>query len=123
MKILFSTDQTYLHGGIEKVMAEKANYFADVLGYDVTILTTEQNDQPAQYPLSKAVKQADLGVNYNRIKSYFSFQNIRKLPLHFYRQQKALHQINPDIVIVCNYAFDFYWYPFIHKSSKKIKEF
>jgi len=42
MKIVFSTDQIYLHGGIEKVMAQKANYFADVLGYEVIILTTEQ---------------------------------------------------------------------------------
>lgn len=123
MKIVFSTDQIYLHGGIEKVMAEKANYFADVLGYEVTILTTEQKDQRAQYTLSKAVKQKDLRVNYNRSKSYLSSQNIAKLPLHFWRLRKALNQINPEMVIVCNYAFDFYWYPFIHKSSKKIKEF
>ena len=38
MKIVFTTDQVYLHGGIEKVMATKANYFADVLGYEVYYL-------------------------------------------------------------------------------------
>ena len=123
MKIVFSTDQTYLHGGIEKVMAEKANYFADVFGYDVTILTTEQKNNPPQYPISGKVKHMDIGVNYNRSKSYFSFENLKKLPLHFNKLKRALKQIDPDIIIICNYAFDFYYYPFIHPRSKKIKEF
>ena len=42
MKIVFLTDQTYLHGGVERVLSTKANYFVDKMGNEVSIITTEQ---------------------------------------------------------------------------------
>lgn len=123
MKIVFTTDQIYLHGGIEKVMAEKANYFADVLGYEVTILTTEQKGNKPCYQLSQKIVLFDIGVNYVRNKSYFHPINFSKIPYHFNNWKKLLQQINPDFVITCNYAFDFYWTPFFLKSIPKLKEF
>lgn len=123
MKIVFSTDQIYLHGGIEKVMATKANYFADELGYDVIILTCEQRNNKPCYPLSDKIKFLDLGVDYNREKSYFSPANLAKLPLHFYKLNRALRKLQPNAVIVCNFGFDYYGMPFFYKRAKKIKEF
>jgi glycosyltransferase involved in cell wall biosynthesis len=123
MKIVFTTDQIYLHGGIEKVMAEKANYFADVLGYEVTIITTEQKHNLPCYLLSSKVKQIDIAVNYVRYKSYFHPTNVSKIPYHFKQWKKTLKEINPDVVIACNYAFDFYWTPFFLRSLPKLKEF
>jgi len=123
MKILFSTDQVYLHGGIEKTMAVKASYFADVLGYDVTILTTEQKSNRPCYPLSNKVKIVDIGINYHRKKSYFHPANVAKIPKHFRESKAAIRNINPDVIISCNYAFDFYWLPFIFKRIPKLKEF
>lgn len=123
MRILFSTDQLYLHGGIEKVMAEKANYFSDVMGYEVFILTTEQKSKPACYRLSEKVKQIDIGVNYSRAKSYFHPANLGKIPKHYFSSRKAIKNIAPDVIISCNYAFDFYWLPFVFKKTPKLKEF
>ena len=123
MRILFSTDQVHLHGGIEKVMAEKASYFADVLGYEVTILTTEQRGKPACYPLSDKIRLHDIGVNYDRQKSYFDVSNLKKIFSHFSRLNKAIGTIKPDVIISCNYAFDFYWLPFVFTKIPKIKEF
>jgi glycosyltransferase involved in cell wall biosynthesis len=123
MRILFTTDQIHLHGGIEKVMAEKANWFADVSGHEVIILTTEQNRLPACYPLSSKIVLKDIAINYNRKKSYFHPKNLRKLPFHFRQWKKAIKEINPDVLISCNYAFDFYWIPFYFKNLPKIKEF
>jgi len=123
MKILFTTDQTHLHGGIEKVLAEKANYFADVLGYDVTILTTEQKNNIPCYALSAKISQIDIAINYHREKSYFHPSNIRKIPSHLKHWKKILNTINPDIIIVCNYAFDFYWNPFLFTRIPKLKEY
>lgn len=51
MKIVFNTDQIYLHGGIEKVMATKANYFANLPNTEVYIITTEQGINEVCYPL------------------------------------------------------------------------
>ena len=123
MKIIFSTDQIYLHGGLEKVMAQKANYFADVLNYEVFILTTEQKNQPACYELSSKVKLIDIAINYNREKSYFDLLNIKKIILHYKNWRKIIKTINPNVVIVCNNAFDFYWVPFFNSEFKSIKEY
>jgi glycosyltransferase involved in cell wall biosynthesis len=123
MRILFSTDQIYLHGGIEKVMAEKANYFADVLGYEVFILTTEQKGKLPCYALSTKIKLIDLEVNYVRNISYFHPLNLKKIPAHFSRFKKKIKEIKPDFIISCNYAFDFYWLPFTFKTIPKLKEF
>jgi glycosyltransferase involved in cell wall biosynthesis len=123
MKVFFSTDQIYLHGGIEKVMADKANYFSDVMGYEVFILTAEQKGNPACYPLSKNIRHIDIGINYHREKSYFHPANLAKIPKHFFSSRKTIKNINPDVVISCNYAFDFYWLPFISKAIPKLKEY
>lgn len=123
MRILFSTDQIYLHGGIEKVMAEKANYFADVLGYEVSILTTEQKGKVPCYFLSPKIRLIDIGVNYNRNKSYFHPNNLRKIPNHFRQWSQTVKNIEPDFIIVCNFAFDFYWNPFFLKKTPKLKEY
>ncbi len=123
MKIVFSTDQIYLHGGIEKVMAEKANYFAEVLNYEVIILTTEQKNNPICYQLSSKIKLIDIGVNYKREISYFHPNNLLKIPNHFIQWRKTLKELKPNVVIACNYAFDYYWIPFFFKKTKKIKEY
>ena len=123
MKIVFNTDQIYLHGGIEKVMAEKANYFADILNYEVTIITTEQQDRLPCYQLSSKIKLIDLGINYHREKSYLNKANIAKIPRHFLQLRKTLKALNPDVLIVVNFAFDFYWLPFFLKKIIKIREF
>lgn len=123
MKILFSTDQIHLHGGIEKVMAEKANYFADVLNYEVVILTTEQKEFKPCYPLSSKIKRVDIGINYYRKKSYFHPSNFSKIPFHFKQWKNTIRSLQPDIIISCNYAFDFYWIPFTFKKIPKLKEF
>jgi glycosyltransferase involved in cell wall biosynthesis len=123
MKIIFSTDQIYLHGGIEKVMAEKANYFADVCGYEVVILTCEQRNNLPCYTLSSKIRLIDLGINYQRDKSYFSITNLLKLPKHLYTLSKTLNALQANAVIVSNFGFDYYAIPFFNKTSKKIKEF
>ncbi len=123
MKVVFSIDHLYLHGGAEKVLVERANYFSDILNYEVFIVTTEQKNKPSCYRLSDKITMIDLAVNYERAKSYLSFQNLKKIPFHFIAQIKLFYRIKPDVVLVFNYAFDFYWIPFIHKSSKKIKEY
>lgn len=123
MKILFNTDQIYLHGGIEKVMATKANYFASLPDFEVIILTTEQKNNRACYTLDRRIKQIDLGVNYNRTKSYFSLVNLKKVFTHFYLQKKMFKKLQPDVIISANYNFDHFWLAFIvPEKTKVIKE-
>ncbi|MCF6168481.1 glycosyltransferase family 4 protein [Lutibacter sp.] len=123
MKIVYYTDQVYLHGGIEKVLAQKLNYFSNFSEFDVYLITTEQKNKPHCYPISKKVIHYDLGVNYIRTKSYFHPVNFKKVPSHINKLRFKLNEIKPDVLIVCNFAFDFYFIPFISKGIKTIKEY
>lgn len=123
MKIIFSTDQIYLHGGLEKVMAQKANYFSEVLKYEVYILTTEQNQKPACYSLSPNIKLIDININYIRTKSYLTKDNLKKMFRHYRKWNQIMKSINPDVLIVCNQSFDMFWAPFQFYRVLKIREF
>lgn len=122
MKIVFNTDQIYLHGGIEKVMATKVNYWVNLPNVEVYIVTTEQQGLKPCYEIDDRVQCIDLGVNYNRSKSYFSIENVKKAILHFKKQKALFKKLKPDVIISPNFNFDHYWLPFIKGNSKLIKE-
>lgn len=122
MKILFNTDQIHLHGGIEKVMATKANYFASLPSVEVSIVTTEQKGLAPCYPLDERIRLVDLGVDYDRTQSYFSGGNLRKAVRHFRSQKKLFRDLSPDVIISPNFNFDHYWLPFVKGQAKLLKE-
>lgn len=122
MKIVFNTDQIHLHGGIEKVMATKANWFASLPGVEVFIVTAEQKGLAPCYPLDKRIRLIDLAVDYNRAQSYFSGGNLSKAITHFRRQKKLFGDLRPDVIISPNFNFDHYWLPFIKGQAKLLKE-
>lgn len=123
MKILYLTDQTYLHGGIEKVLSQKANYFADEMDDDVTIVTYNQQGNIPCYSFSSKIHFLDLGVDYMSGKSYFHPYNLKKIPKHRKLLKKILNELKPEVLISCSFGPDFYFLPFIEKSIPKIKEF
>lgn len=123
MKLLFYTDQIYKHGGIEKVLSQKINFFNIHDDVEVTLLTSQQHKQPPIYPIYGNYKHIDLNINYNRDLSYFHWRNLIQIPKHFLSLKKYLKKINPDFVVTPHYDFSYYWLPFLHKKSKKIREF
>lgn len=123
-KIIILVDQLHSHGGIEKLVALKANYWTTVFGYDVTILSTEQANEPLIYNLDKKVKFADLQINFNREISYFSFENLRKLIKNIFELQNCISTNKPDFILVASHIPMTYVLPFLSlKKSKIIKEF
>lgn len=123
MKILYLTDQTYLHGGIEKVLSQKANYFAEVSGDEVFIVTYNQQHHQPVYLFSEKVRMIDLEINYEIEHSYFHPVNLKKIPRHRTALKEILQDIQPNVVISCSFGPDFYFLPFIGKHIPKIKEF
>ena len=122
LRIIINTDQIYLHGGIEKVMATKVNWWACQPGTEVYVVTTEQQNRPPCYTLHPRIQLMDLGVNYNRSKSYFSLENIKKAITHYLKQKKLFKELKPDFIISPNINFDHYWLPYIKGNAKVIKE-
>lgn len=123
MRILFIIDQVYIHGGIERVLSIKANYFASKADNEVYIITTEQKDNEPCYSFDNRIIFEDLGINYLRGTSYFHPANLKKLPNHIRKTKSAIKRIHPDVVVVCSHGTDTYFIPFINKSVPKVKEF
>ena len=103
MKIIFLHHANYCMGGIERMMAMKANYLSEQMGWEVVLLTYEQNGEPFPYELSPKVRQVDLDVHlYSAYKSAYPLRYFKKLRLRRQLSQ-ALHVFlkkeNADVVI------------------------
>lgn len=123
-KIVILVDQMHSHGGIEKLVAIKANYWSTVFGYEVTILSTEQGGKPLVYKLNKEVIFQDLAIDFDRKKSYFSLTSVLKLLKNIVRLQQFIIKKKPDFILVASHIPMTYVLPFlITKKSKIIKEF
>jgi len=123
-KIVILVDQMHSHGGIEKLVAIKANYWSAIFGYDVTILSTEQAGKPIIYELNNKVKFIDLVIDYDRDKSYFSSINVLKLLKNILKIQQYIFKQKPDFILVASHIPITYVLPFlIKRKTKTIKEF
>ena len=121
--ILILVDQFYLHGGIEKLVAIKANYWADKFGYKVIIVSTEQQDNEKIYPLSDKVIFEDLDINFHRGVSFFHHKNLKKLSLNFRKVKNTIKTYNPDLILVASHIPMTYLLPFVKTKAKIAKEF
>ncbi len=123
MRILYLMDQMYLHGGAERILCQKINYLINHSGQEVHLITSEQQDRKPVYDLDSALLWNDLGINYQRDKSFFHPQNLFRTAKHFLRLRKVLKEINPDVIISVSISPEQYFLPFIHTNIPKIKEF
>ncbi len=123
-KIALLVDQFYEHGGIEKLVAIKANYWVTNFKFDVTIVSTENKNRPLIYDLDKSVKFLDLHINYYRSISYFSLKNIILLLQNIIAIQRFINRNKPDVLIVASHIPITYVLPFLSRGKTKIvKEF
>lgn len=90
-------------GGVERVLALKANYFAEHFGYDITIILTEGKDKPLFYPLSDKIKVVNLGLNFEQM---WNGSLLHKIFLYIPKQRQykkllteELMHLRPDITI------------------------
>lgn len=122
-KIVILVDQLNSHGGIERLVAMKANYWTEYFNYEVTIIATEQYEKDLVYDLSEKVNFIDLEINYDRDKSYFSSKNVFKFFKNVIKIQTYILNEKPDFVLVASHIPITYFLPFLIKKSKTIKEF
>ncbi len=105
MKIVYLTDQIYLTGGAEKILIQKLNYWVEFYGYEVKLITTNQEGKKPFYPLNKQVELIDLDINYIEGVSFFSPYNFLKLPKHILKLNKELKKFKPDAIFVISRSF------------------
>lgn len=124
-KIVYCTPALYSAGGTERVVSAKANYFADVLGYDVTIIVTEGKNGNSFFPLSNNVKVINLGLNFEEL---WNLSFVKKSLLYLKKQRKykkllanELLRIRPDFTIT-TLRREINFINSINDGSKKIGE-
>lgn len=108
MRIIYVLPTLTWKGGAERIITERANYFADILGYDVFVVCTIQGkEQSNTYPLSNKVTQIYMGINvYLQYKYSFPKRFWIQLTLRnqLKKQLKSIvQQLNPDILIGVGY--------------------
>ncbi len=124
MKIVYNILGTYNSGGMERVLANKANYLTE-LGYDITIITTDQKGRSPYFQLDPRIKNIDLGINYTDNHSKGLLQKLLSYPQkqkrHKQKLQNILLELKVDIV-VSMFDNDASFMYKIKDGSKKILE-
>lgn len=110
---------------MERSVCTKANYLADVAGYDVTIITTDRRRNENFYTYSSRIRFVDLAINYDELDK-LSFvsrlkEQIGKRKLHRQRLSEVLFDLKPDISI-STYTHEMTILCKIKDGSRKIAE-
>ena len=93
IKLLYITNQICGPGGLERVLSIKTRYLSENLGYDITILTLNQGESSIFYEFSDKIKYLDITAKGNPLQYFTNYRTGIK---------KAIEEINPDIVLVCD---------------------
>lgn len=102
-KIAYCIPSLYISGGMERVLSIKANYFADVLGYEIYIILTDGKNKKPYYRLSPLIHVINLDINFDKIwnKSLFlkAIIYFHKQRIYRKRLKECLLQIRPGITV------------------------
>ena len=103
MKIAYCLPSLFTPAGMERVLTIKANYFADIFGYEVFIILTDGKDKKPYFNLSQKIHVINLDVNFDDLNGH---SRLKRLPDYILKQQiykrklkKCLIEIRPDITI------------------------
>lgn len=123
MKIAYCIPSCHKSGGMERVLSIKANYLADVLGWDVTIITTEVSDEERHFTLSERVRVHCLDVNYGDNRNFASLLIHRFACKRKHRQRLARFLLAEHFdVCVSMFCHEMSFLTSIRDGSKKVLE-
>ena len=90
-------------GGMERVLTIKANYLADKLNYQVSIIITDDKGSKPFFPLSEKINVIQLDVNIDSLWQYPIWKRLylymKKMKEYRRRLEICLKRLRPDITI------------------------
>lgn len=102
-KIVICTPAIYSAGGVERVVAVKANYLTEQLGYEVTVIVTEGSGRDSFFPISPQVRIVNFELNFEELWRLSFWKKvivyIQKQRQYKKRLTEELMRIGPDITI------------------------
>lgn len=125
MKIVYSINSIRGLGGIQKVTLLKANALAEIPDNDVYIIVTDNwMNHPLIHELSPKIHFVNLKINYYKDDYKSRLHQILsnfKLIKHYFKLQKAISKIKPDIIISVGQS-EKYIVPLLRTKAIKIRE-
>lgn len=107
MRVAYVYDAIARIGGVERILVDKMNYLAEVYGYEVYFISSDQGIHPFSFPLSPKVIHVDLNI-----RQYLQYQykypkrlfiRWQKDKLFKRRLEEHLVKIDPDIICCTTY--------------------
>ena len=111
MNLLYITNGINGAGGLERVLAVKASYLADELGYEVHILSLNEPQPQPFYGFSSKLQFHSCEVKGNPFEYIFSY--IKSI-------KRIVDIIKPDIISVCDDGLKGFFTPMILGKNKPI---
>ncbi len=90
MKIVYELERLSVYGGMQRIMVEKACWWADTLGYDVTLLVVYRDERQVAFPVSDRIRIVHLDLT--RATRVFAPWAI----------DRAVRRLAPDILVTCH---------------------
>jgi len=129
MKIVYFFPNLKDSAGTERMLNVKANYLADVLHHEVTIITYRQFDDNVFFEFSDKVKFVHLNIPdpTSQLKGlgFWEKRKLYKNFMHTYRSkvEDYLHHNPTDIAISMYFGAEHKFLPLLKDGSKKIMEY
>ena len=124
-KIVYCIPLLYNSGGMERVLTEKVNYLVATGNYDITIITTDQEQKSIYFPIDSRIKVVNFDLNFCEhynwplVKKYFAHK--RKLAQYKRKLESFLLENEIDICVsLCGKEIDFL--TSLKDRSRKIAE-
>ncbi|NDV60238.1 glycosyltransferase family 4 protein [Bacteroides sp. 519] len=89
MKLLYITNGITGVGGLERVLAIKASYLAEILHYEICIITLNEEGIKPFYQFSPKITFRSVDVSTNKFRYFLGIRHIVK-------------EFNPDVISVCD---------------------
>lgn len=109
MKIVYICDALANHGGLERVVIDKANWLVEHEGYEVCLLTANQSTHSVCFPLHPDVSHCDIGICFHHQYRFSGLRRqVKRLQLkRLFRKRltEKFVELAPD-VIICT-CFDY----------------
>lgn len=103
LKIVYCIPSLYYPSGMERVVTLKANYFAEIFGYEIIIVLTDGKGKVPFYTLSPRIRIINLEINYDELygQSFLKKTVLYLKKQHIFKKRlnDCLMKIKPDITI------------------------
>ncbi len=109
MKLVYITNTISGAGGIQRILAVKANYLVMQKGYDIAIVVTNTKvDEPIYYDFHSDIEIITIEPNRSALYYYMSYKKLMR---------SALKNLKPDVVIMCDNGLKSFLLPHIARKE------